>query len=465
MRKKLAVLFGIAFAIACFITPGSTPAKAAYDGTATPIKLVRVTDIDAETDYGSNYNEIKINTQNYSWQDGEGIYKMVLEEDSYVKLLISARNLDKIQIKSGNSTINAANVTATVYRDSKLYYPVMPAVTATGDKAGISVQKYALDKGTYYIAIRTDRYSSSSSSTIYVDGTAEFIVYYQQLASNETYRPSSKGKENLITLGSKFRGVLTIPNPKDYYMFELKERALLKINFMYDSKNNAKFILYGSDRQELMNRTFQGNNVENSVLKYLERGIYYCSVETVAKDDGGSTVLQLSQTVYPLELKQINTTTNSYINVETIAYPKEVRYIKGDLSSYEISGSKWNNGKVITNEMKFGVNETGVYTVRVTDEYNNMFIETIKVTKCDTKAPKKPTIKSYAAGSIIISGTAEKNTDIIITINNKQYTCTADDKGNYSCDLNNVLAKGNKIEVYSRDISGNISAKAVALVQ
>jgi hypothetical protein len=234
---------------------------------------------------------------------------------------------------------------------------------------------------------------------------------------------------------------------------------------MYDSKNSAKFILYGSDWQELMNSNFPGNNVETQVLKYLEPGIYYCSVETVAKHDGGSTVLLLNQMVYPLILNQVNSKTNSYITVETIEHPKEIRYIKGDLSFYELTSSKWKSGKDITNEKKFGVNETGVYTVRVTDEYNNMFIETIKVTKCDTKPPKQPEIKSYEAGSIIISGTAEKNTEIIITVNNKQYTCMADDKGNFSCDLNSVLGKGNKIVVYSKDLSGNTSSKAVVLVK
>lgn len=468
MKKKLVILLGITLLLTGIITGSSTIVKAAKQ-TNTELKLVWVSDIEAWNDYSGMDNELPFNTLYTDERDGLHIYRITLEEDGFVKLLVSAQNMVKIVTGKGGTTSSAATLTATVYRDAKLLYPVMPAIAAKGGISKESTQKYALDKGTYYVTLQTDPYSQYYTNNQFnetkVEGKALFIVYYQEVASHETFRPSSVGKENLITFETVFKSLLTVPNPKDYYTFDLTDKALLKINFMYESTKNAKFVLYGPDWEQLVIKSFQGGNVWYNVEKYLEPGTYYCSLETTTLNDGGRTNLLINQTVYPLLLEQENEDVNSYITVETIDQPKEIRYLQGKLTNSELASSKWSRGKIITEDKQFGVNMTGYYTVRVTDEYDNMFMQSIRVTECDKKAPKKPAIKTYAAESILITGTAEKDSKVTVTVDKKQYAVIANEKGTYTCDLAVKLVKGNRIEVISQDISGNTSEKTVVLVK
>ena len=294
-----------------------------------------------------------------------------------------------------------------------------------------------------------------------------FVIYYQELINNEIYRPSKVGTENQISVDTEFAGLLTTTNPKDYYKIELTDKALVKLNVMYGSKNSAKFVLYSTEREELVTKTILGNSVWYNVEKYLEPGTYYCSLETLTPYDGGETNILITQTVYPLKLTKVNDTVNSYIKIETIDDPKEIRYVSGKLTNSELTSTKWNNAKIVTEGLKFGVNKIGYYTVRVTDQYGNMFMQSIKVTSCDKKAPNKPTIKSYIAGSYVVSGIAEKKATVTVTLNGVQiYTCIASSsKGNYKCTLPSILVKGIKVEVYVTDGAGNISEKVRVIVK
>ena len=473
--KKLRLLLFTALAMAAGVISSSEHASAASDRTATTVTLTDVLDIGALSFY--KINEVPIdNFSNYDCADGKVIYKFTLPEDGFIKLGISASDLIKTVTKIGTSySMNTypATLTATVYRDSKMMYAVVPTLTykvsATGSNITESNQ-VALDAGTYYLAFKTDPYTSVSdaktTTTSYVKGKASFILYYQMVESDETYRPSSVGLENKLGFETVYKSMLTVPNPKDYYYFELEDKALLKINFMYASTKSAKFTLYGTDREELLTKTFTGNNVWYNVEKYLEPGIYYCSLETTTANDGGKTSLLLNQTVYPLILSQENKNTNSYISVSTIDQPFEIRWVKGKLTNSELNSSKWKSGKVITDTKMFGINMTGYYTVRVTDEYGNMFMQSIRVTTCDKKAPDKPKIKTYKADTFVISGTAEKNSIVYISVNGRTpITCTASSNGNFKCTLKTKLMKEDIIEVSAQDISGNISAKTEVIVK
>ena len=449
-------------------------ASAAVDRTGSTVTLTEVQDIDVYSNY--IVNEANIDTMsNTDSSDGSVIYKFTLKEDGFIKLAISATQLNKTVLTMGSSystNTSQASLTATVYRDPKLMYAVVPTLTWKSSSSGSNIiesAKMALDIGTYYIAFKTDPYSvvtaSGKTTTTYVKGKAEFILYYQKVESDEMYRPSSVGLENKVGYDTVYKSFLTVPNPKDYYSFELEDKALVKINFMYASTKSAKFTLYGVDREELVNKTFTGNNIWYNVEKYLEPGKYYCSLETTTLNDGGKTSLQINQTVYPLILSQVNQSTNSYITVSTIDQPVEIRWVKGKLTNSELNSTKWRSGKVITDTKMFGVNMTGYYTVRVTDEYGNMFMQSIRVTNCDKKAPNKPAIKTYAANTLVVSGTAEKNSLVTVSVNGIPVTCTASSKGNYKCTLKRILMKGDIIEVSAQDISGNISTKAEVIVK
>lgn len=474
--KKLRLIFLFAvYAMAAGITGNNDYAYAASDRTGTAVTLTEVQDIAVYNNY--HVNEVTIdNMLNTDCADGNVIYKFTIPEDGFIKLGISATDLIKTVMKMGSSYSTnryQASLTATVYRDPKLMYAVVPTLTYKASTTGNTItesSQIALDVGTYYIAFKTDPYSvvsdSKTTTTTYVKGKASFVLYYQKVECDEMYRPSSVGLENKLGFETVYKSMLTVPNPKDYYYFELEDKALLKINFMYASTKSAKFTLYGTDREELVTKTFSGNNVWYNVEKYLEPGKYYCSLETTTANDGGKTSLLINQTVYPLILSQVNESTNSYISVSTIDQPFEIRWVKGKLTNSELNSSKWKSGKVITDTKMFGVNMTGYYTVRVTDEYGNMFMQSIRVTNCDKKAPGKPKIKTYKADTFVISGTAEKNALIYIAVNGRPpVTCTASSKGNFKCTLKTKLMKEDIIEVSAQDISGNISAKTEVIVK
>ncbi len=470
MKKIAFVILIAAFALAVGVVQGGSIAKAAVDKTGNAITLTEVQDIEVYNEYKTN--EAVIDTIYTDNMDGCLIYRFTLQEDGFIRLALSGSGLEKTVVRTGtNASMSSTptSVSATVFRDQKMLYAVVPTLTWKAGSNILESSKIALDKGTYFIVIKTDPYSlvstSSYTTTTYVRGKADFILYYQRVDSGETFRPSSVGKENKLTLETVHKGLLTVPNPKDYYWFELKDRSLLKFNFMYDSPKTAKFTLYGPNREELAAKTFSGNNKEQYLEKYLEPGTYYCSLESTTANDGGKTSLWINQAIYPLKLTLESRTANSYVSVSTIEPAADIRWIRGELKSFELTSSKWKSGKVITDTKMFGVNMTGYYTVRVTDEYGNMFMQSINVTGCDQKAPAKPTVKTYTAGTLDVSGSAEKNALVTVTVNGKAYTCTASSKGNYKCTVKTRLSKGDIIEVSAQDISGNISEIAEVIVK
>lgn len=472
MKKSILLLCGFLIIIIAGTMLNSSGTEAARDYTKPELKVNKVEDITVFNDYKDTINEIVINTSDPNARDGGHIYKFTLDQDGYVSLLLTCRNVKKITERSGSTysySSTDSSINATIYRDSGLLYPVSPVLTAKGRNASMSSQPIALDQGTYYVLVESDKYTSSSNNNTntytYSIGTGELVVYYESVTSHETYRPSYHGNENKLKWDTVNYGMLTVTNPKDYFTFELGERSMMKLNFLYSSKKGAKFVLYGADGEELLSKNVTGSNVWYNVEQYLEPGTYSFSLETVNAFDGGETRILIKRTEYPLNLRQVNKTTNSYVSVDTITDPKEVRYVSGNLTSAELKSGLWNKAKVITDTLKFGINETGYYTVRVTDQYGNMFMQSIKITECDNKAPNMPTIKAYKADTFIISGTTEKNAQITISVNGKVYTCNANTKGEYKCTLPTKLVKGSYIEVSATDLSGNVSEKAEAIIE
>lgn len=469
MKRYLSIPLLIALVILTGMILGGRDATRVLAQTTTEeLRITTVNDIEVYNNY--NINHIAIDNSIYPFETK--IYRFTLEKDGFVKLLLTADNLTKITYSGSNFTEHDPVISATVYRDDKMIFDVIPTITAKGSinsptKNGINgetKEKVALDKGTYYVSIKTDK-PHGPKTTTYVRGQAGFILYYQPVISDELLRPSSVGYENPIKSEKAYQGLLTVANPRDYYSFEIKERSLVNIKYMYESPKKAKFVLYGKDRDAQLTKQFNGNNVKNHEELLLDAGKYYISMETLTIGDGGRTSIEVSSIPYPLDLKQVNRTKNSYIKVDTIEVPKEVRYLRGTLTQRDVNNSSWRTAELITDTLQFGVNKTGNYSVRVLDDKGNMFIESIRVTSCDDTAPAKPKIKVYEAGSYEVTGTAESNSLVTVMYNNRPYTCEVDSKGNYSCILPTRLAIGGKVEVYATDISGNVSKSAVVAIK
>lgn len=476
MKKRWGILLILSLLLIISYTLGGTElVKAASDKDYDELKLTAVSDIEVYN-YYYNLNTIEINNMFYPYIDTK-VYKFTLGEDGFVNLILTANNLTKEVARYSSSGLDLRSqvptVTATVYRDEKHIFEVVPTITAKGSITsspganGETKEKVALDKGTYYVVIRTDKYQPSSNANTYnyVKGKAELIIYYQPVESDEIHRPSSVGMENPLKIDETFLGILTVANPKDYYSFDIKERSLVTLNYMYESPKKVKFILYGDDWSAMLTKQFTGSNEWRQEELLLDKGTYYCSLESVTKGDGGQTNIEINAIPYPLELKQVGSSKNSHITVDTIEVPKEVRYLKGVYTQEDINNSRWRKAEDITEDLQFGVNETGNYSVRVTDDKGNMFVESIRVRQCDIKAPAKPKINKYVAGEYEVTGTAEKNSAVTVVYGNREYTSTASSKGNYACVINSRLTKGSKVEVYAQDISGNVSNSAVVTVK
>lgn len=470
MRKHSGLLLLLVLMVLTGIMLGRhDTAEASVQTKIEELKITKVNDIEVYNLY--DINNITIDNSLYPYYETK-VYKFTLEHDGFVKMILTADKLTKNTYTNSKHTEQEPLISATVYRDDKLIFEVIPTITAKGSisssKAPVNGEtktKVALDRGTYYVAIKTDRLQPNSNTSTFVKGQAEFILYYQPVESDEIFRPSSVGNENLAEPGKAVQGLLTVANPRDYYRFKIKERSLVDITYMYESSNKAKFVLYGQDREAVLTKQFNGNNVKNIEERLLEAGEYYISLETLSFGDGGRTIIEVNSIPYPLELRQIGRSKNSYIRVDTIEVPKEVRYIRGKLSQRDINNSKWRTAELITDTLQFGINKTGYYSVRVMDDFGNMFIQTISVISCDSIAPTKPKIKNYLVGSYEVTGTAEADALVTIMYNNRPYTCDADSKGNYSCILPSPLVKGAKIEVYATDISGNVGKRTVVEVK
>ena len=314
MKRSWSVLMILSIFIIIGIALGgsekSRPSNTSYD----ELKLTKVTDIEVYN-YYYEINNITVDNALYPHFDRR-VYKFTLDEDGFVKLIITAdkliKTVTKLSSSNSNTSIHTPNISAKVYRDEKLIFQVIPTITALGEVNGETKEKVALDKGTYYVEIRTDNYQpSSSTSYTRVQGQSELILYYQPVYSDEIYRPSSVGMENPIQVDERFLGLLTVANPKDYYSFEIKERSLVKFKYMYESLKKAKFVLYGEDRGVLITKQFVGNNQWNQDELLLDKGVYYCSLETLTAGDGGRTNLEITSTPYKLVLSQ--RTTKNYI--------------------------------------------------------------------------------------------------------------------------------------------------------
>lgn len=459
------------------------------NGTITTTK---VENIGVANDY--TVNSMSINTKKglTSAQSKKGyVYKLNLEKDSLIKVNMRADKVtayegtvdEKSSIISYKQSSSTPTVKFAIYRDEQLWYQVSEFYSANGSTPAETTMPIALDMGTYYVWVDTSD-PSCTSDTVGSEGSVQMIVYQQEVKSDEVYRPSTMSNVNKIELDKEYTGVLTSSNPKDYYQFTLKDKALVKFNCKYNatkssgsSHANTYLTLYNSEQEKLFEKDFIGDSAWYSYEKFLEPGTYYYTLETAAsyeagldsakKDytDGGETHFKITTTPYSLKLKQYNKTKNSYIKVTTIDDATDIRVVRGKLSNTELTSQKWEAATVITDTRKFGVNKTGYYTVRVTDTYGNMFMKFVKVSTCDKKAPAKPKVNKYKANSVKVTGTAEKGSTVTVTADGISYTCKANSKtGKFSCKLPSPFYSGTRVVVSATDVSGNVSSKVSFVV-
>ena len=439
--KKFKALGLICFLV-CFMALGTVDVKAAQKANMTSVQP-SITNVEDISVYDPNYQLVSVLVSG-----GATIMKLEIPNDGFVKIRTVASDFYGTTLSTGKKSYAA--LTTRLYRDMHYIDQVGKDVVANGAKVS-DTAAIAVDKGTYYIGLIPPE---DNTTTVY-SGIAEIGVFYQACPSEEIYQPSTSVSRNPIAFNQEFTGFMSDANPIDYYEFKLTNKALVKFSYRTNTKGSTTFNLFNSEDETLATTNYQGGYVWYNIEKYLEPGEYYCSF---ASSSRGQTGFKLTKTDYNLTLKY----TLPYVKVTTIDDVKEIRYVRGKLTNSELTSSKWYKGTVLADGVrKFGVNKVGYYTVRITDNYDNMFMKSIYIRKADTKKPGKITFSSYKAGKAKVTGKAEKYSTVYIYINgNKNYcfTATANSKGKFSVTLSSNLVKNMKLTGYAVDRAGNKGA-------
>lgn len=394
--------------------------------------------------------DINIYTANYqlvSYQMGDkGVLLTVnIPEDGFIKIRTVASDYYGLS----NSTNTPASVKTRLYRDTHYIDQIGPDVTATGSTVS-DTQPLAVDKGTYYLALLSPKYTNINDKNTYF-GRVLVAITYQKCPSQEMYQPSTPISRNVINFNEEFTGFMSDSNPIDYYEFTLHNKALVKFSYRTNTKGNTDFTLFNNDDETLLTQSYSGGYVWYNIEKYLEPGVYYCSF---ASSSRGSTGFKLTKTDYNLSLSY----KLPYVKVATIDNVKEIRYVRGKLSNSELNGSKWYKGTALGEGIrKFGVNKAGYYTVRVTDTYDNMFMKTIYVKKVDKTKPGKVKVTSCKYTNSCIKGKAEKNSTVYAYVNGYTaylYSAKVSSKGTFKLVIPGA-SLGGRVSIYAVDAAGN----------
>lgn len=489
LKNAVKILCGV-FCLTAVLALSGADVKAAGSVDVSPNGELTFKKVDDINVYDEGIiNNLSIDTKNFNLKSGNSyFYKLNLDEDSLIKIEMRADGVTAYDKDAASGTWKEAqgdpSISFTIYRDELGWDPVSNPYTAIGSTKAETGNAIALDKQVYYIAINVADPSCTVTDSRYSSGKVQMKINRQVINSDEKQRPSSSANRNHVDIGKEYNSLLTATNPKDYFEFTLKKRAMVKFECKYNateysgaSYNDTYFTLFktgkGGKEEKLYQDKYSGDRAWYSKEKFLEKGTYYYTLETVtsyqngAKDfnDGGAVQFKITTTNYNLTLKQVGKKTNSCVKVNTIDNAKEIRMVRGKLNNSELSSPKWNAAAVITDERQFGVNKAGYYTVRVTDAYDNMFMKSIKIKTCDKKAPGRPTVYTVKSGAVKVSGKAEKGSTVTVLVGTTPYTCKANSKGTFSCNVGNMLPAGTLVQVTATDISGNVSKTATVSVK
>lgn len=446
LLKKCSGLFLCFVLAAGGILPNAGTVKAAANVASKEAVITYVDDIKV-------YNSITPTTYTLS---GEGIMVPVkLEQDCMMTFLVSGSDV-KYMVKSGDKIeYNYENLSVQLYRDS--INAVNRSYNCVGGSSAQSAQSDInyLDKGTYWICIKPNNPKDGASGTVQVGVAVEKGV------SEETYRPSTYEKPNVVKLDQVFKGFLTQTNNKDWYEVTIPEASLVTFNYRQQETSSCYFELYDSTAEQLYRSSFEGSFkwANNSI--YLEQGKYYFALQS--SSGGANTEVKVTSMKYYLDLEpstKKKTNKNVTVKVKTNCTAREIKYIDKEVVKANMSNdSYWYmdyNQNDITTSKKFVADHNGIYSVRITDMQGIQMIATIKISNIDKKAPATPAVKTYKKNTSTVKGTGEKNAKVYVKIGKKTYTGKVNSSKKYSVKTCK-LKKGMSVSVWLKDSVGNKS--------
>lgn len=142
-----------------------------------------------------------------------------------------------------------------------------------------------------------------------------------------------------------------------------------------------------------------------------------------------------------------------YIQASDSSGVSQITYLQG---TYDESDAKWSSAKKITNNA-LTVSSNGKYSICATDKNGNKTVKHININNINTKVLEVPTVDNFTNKKTAVTGETQAGLTVHVTAGGKNYTTTANAKGQYSCTVAKQLA-GRVISVYVSDKIGRKSS-------
>lgn len=222
-------------------------------------------------------------------------------------------------------------------------------------------------------------------------------------------------------------------------------------------------------------------NTGKLLVAYVQKGTYYYEAERW----NGSFNVDMIVTAYVgfmpasnrLKVSKITYSADKSVATVKFAYNSEffagflastLRVIKKDVPYAELkNGTIWgtNNRENALEKNNFTATENGTYTARIATNDDYWVMCKFKISGLKTAAPATPKITSYKRGTKAVSGTAQANTKIFVSVNGKTYKATVGSNGKWKITASTKLKKGQTVKAYAKNAAGKSGKKKTVTVK
>lgn len=270
-----------------------------------------------------------------------------------------------------------------------------------GAETGIS---WFLDKGKYYMFTTYGEMPTEENYYQVNSTTISIALLFEKARTHELMTSTSFVNTNTLKLDETYRGFISNTSPSDYYAFRLRRKASVTIDYSFDASNSVNdevgyCTLYDSDELFLIDGSYlPSDRGQQSITYLLEPGTYYIRLNGIL----GNTTLKITPMYYDIELtgsgKKGWTTEERDIHIDTsIEYSDIVvlhRDVKESLLNNNNLWSRENKAYVPVDGETFTAEDSGIYSVRITDIFGNHTMEKIEVSNIDITKPEIDGVKN-----------------------------------------------------------------------
>lgn len=288
----------------------------------------------------------------------------------------------------------------------------------SGAETGIS---WFLEKGTYYMFSTYGEMPTLDNVNQANYTSVSEALLFEKARSQETKTTTSFVNTNEIKLNDTYRGFLSNISPSDFYSFKLEKKANVTIGYLFDTSSSVSddigyCTLYDTNELYLTDSTYlMSDRGQKNLIYMLEPGTYYIRLNGIL----GNTVLNITPMYFDISLKADGdnewTTEPRDIHLDTsIDYSKIVvlyRNVKDSLLNNDYFWSQENKAFVPIDGETFTAEDSGTYSVRITDIYGNNTMKKIKISNIDITEPEIEGVedKAYYDKAIAITWSDEQS--------------------------------------------------------